>query len=560
MFVTTLRRSTLRAIAFSSTPPPPSPSPPPHVRLTSLKSSKSKAPRFRKYWQSLSSYITSRSRNSDDEHSADSSRSGGGSSLSETHGAVEASLNKVSGPAGERVGELGAAVAAREVAEVYNSFDVTGKARFLGMLASRFGTEKGGVENAIRGWRNGAASQDGPRGPYFEAEQALRDALVPRYHRLFGLLRQQPGGLKFVVDLRRDVRAVLKSDLAESMGDVREDLAALERYMYAMLGSWFSVGFLDLAEITWDTPASTLEKIMNYERVHRMAGWDDLKQRLGPGRRCYAFFHPAMPEEPLIFVEVALLPDMANSIQDVLLDVPTLADEASSSTAIFYSISATQDGLAGIELGNFLIKRVVNSLLTDLPSLSYFATLSPIPGFTSWLKRSAADATLDSLLQSTNHDWSSQSLLSVLGSPDWPSTHGEDPSLRDTLLYLSSVYLTSTRPPRGESGNASPSAIDPVANFHLRNGARVERVNWMGDVSSAGLKASAGLMVNYRYALSHIDANNFAYNEGAITVSPQIYSTLVGDTDDDAREATSPADGEGDEGRSDEGDNKVKGG
>ncbi|KNC47066.1 malonyl-CoA decarboxylase [Thecamonas trahens ATCC 50062] len=443
----------------------------------------------------------------------------------------------------ERKGDLQAQVAARELAEAYHSYGVAGKAWFLATLASEYGTSGSRVYDAITGWRSATVSGTGPREDrYFKAERALRESLVPGYDRLFALLRQQPGGMKFVVDLRRDVRSLLRAPPEKAGGLVaatRADLAALDKYMHSVLSSWFAVGALDLASITWDTPASTLEKIMDYERVHRMDGWEDLKQRLGPGRRCYAFFHPAMPDEPLIFVEVALLRSMASSIQDVLSEVPTLADEEASSTAIFYSISATQAGLAQIELGNFLIKRVVNALLAESSSPAYFATLSPIPGFSSWLASSHAAgeleamlpplgavalATLDETLEAAPRSLG-DALMAHLASPDWHKSPAIADALQATLLPLCARYLTSVRPPR--AGEPAASALDPVANFHLRNGARVERINWLGDSSPRGLRQSAGLMVNYRYSLRYIDENNYRYaNEGAITVSPAIADIL----------------------------------
>jgi malonyl-CoA decarboxylase len=257
----------------------------------------------------------------------------------------------------------------------------------------------------------------------------------------------------------------------------------------SLLASWFDVGFLELHRITWRSPALILEKIIAYEAVHAIQGWADLKNRLDSDRRLYAFFHPRMPDEPLIFVEVALTRGMAGDIQKLLDEHAPLEDVEKADTAIFYSINNAQRGLNGVSFGNFLIKRVVDALTHELPNLKTFATLSPIPGFRGWAEKNGLAGVIDG-------------------------------SNESTLLPLVARYLNELNPDTGK-------ARDPVAQFHLSNGARMERLNWQADCSAKGLAQSCGVMVNYLYRLSDIEANHEAYTgQGKVAVSTSIKALL----------------------------------
>jgi malonyl-CoA decarboxylase len=286
------------------------------------------------------------------------------------------------------------------------------------------------------------------------------------------------------------------------------------------------VGFLDLRPINWDSPASLLEKLIRYEAVHDIRSWADLKNRLDSDRRCYAFFHPRLPQEPLIFVEVALMDHLADSITPLLDEAAAAADLGRATTAIFYSISNTQTGLRGVSFGDSLIKRVVETLKHEFPRLKTFATLSPIPGLRSWLVREIPTAwpTL-SLAQQTG-------LAHAVGVSPVPSAvaaallavaeGGGSPqavaAVKPWLLALTARYLAR------EVKQGAP--IDPVARFHLGNGARVERINWAADPSPRGRKQSLGLMVNYLYDLDKLDDNRAHLAQGRIAASRAVKSLM----------------------------------
>jgi malonyl-CoA decarboxylase len=297
--------------------------------------------------------------------------------------------------------------------------------------------------------------------------------------------------------------------------------------MRRLLAAWFDVGFLDLRRITWASPAQLLEKLIAYEAVHAIRSWEDLKNRLDSDRRCFAFFHPRMPDEPLIFVEVALVRSMADNIQALLDEAAERQDPGKADTAVFYSISNAQKGLAGISFGNFLIKRVVDELAHELPNLKTFATLSPIPGFRAWLEgRLAADEpellTLpeeQDLISATRAANARAGLAALLQEPDWPQRPAYAAVARGPLTRLCARYLLR------EQRGGRP--LDPVARFHLTNGARIERLNWLADTSKKGLRESAGLMVNYLYRLTDIDENHEVFmGEGRIVASSGVAGLL----------------------------------
>jgi malonyl-CoA decarboxylase len=270
----------------------------------------------------------------------------------------------------------------------------------------------------------------------------------------------------------------------------------VEHDLHHVLTSWFSPGLIELHRIDWGSPARVLEKIITYEAVHEIVGWEDLRRRLEPDRRCYAFFHPAMPYEPLIFVEVALTEGMVASIGDVL-HAPSLGDDPAGpfDTATFYSITSCLSGLSGIPLGDFLIKRVAENLARELPELNHFVTLSPIPGFRAWLEQA--------LRHRHSLPAADEAELNLLDAPDWFDRPEVVDRLRPVLERLCAHYLVGAK--RGRE------AADPVARFHLRNGARVLRINWMADPSARGLRQSAGLMGSYEYDEQQVSANHEAY-------------------------------------------------
>lgn len=384
-----------------------------------------------------------------------------------------------------RGGEVSARNRAAELGRAYLQLSQTGRRRYLTILATEFDRDPASVEQAI------AALATVPPAGRAAAEDALRDALSAPRERLLRQFNALAGGVKFLVDLRYDLMRFAPEDAA---------LPGLEKDLKRLLAGWFDAGFLELRRIDWNAPASLLERLINYEAVHAIRSWQDLKNRLDSDRRCYAFFHPSMPDEPLIFVEVALETGLADNIHALLDEESPVGDASRANTAVFYSISNAQRGLAGIALGDFLIKRVVDDLRAELPNLKTFATLSPIPGFGRWLEQ--------------NPD---EGVETALAKPQWwedPETaeRAKGPVLRTVARYL----VHAQREGR---------AADPVAHFHLSNGARMERLNWLANVSETGRAQSAGVMINYLYRSDMIEANHEAYKgEGRIAMSSAVRS------------------------------------
>ncbi len=324
--------------------------------------------------------------------------------------------------------------------------------------------------------------------------------------RLFKRFNAQPQGLRFLVALRADMLRWRKQVAG---------IQTLDKDLESLLSAWFDVGLLELRPLTWDSPASLLEKLILYEAVHEIQSWDDLRRRVSPDRRCYAYFHPQMPDVPLIFVEVAFAGQMADNVQVLLDSTLPPQDLDKARWAIFYSISNTQPGLKGISFGNFLLKRVVEQLLHELPKLKSFATLSPIPGFADWLGKLDA-AAVEAIVR---EDKSRAQARKREGVPDgrrWAArlskaAQGKAPEVvRRAGFRLAASYLQSMK-------NGLP--VDAVARFHLGNGARIERLNWAADTSPKGLKQSCGLMVNYLYDLDELDDNLARLGEGKPQVS-----------------------------------------
>lgn len=405
-----------------------------------------------------------------------------------------------------RGGEVSARARAAELGELYLALNEAGRRRFLVILARDYDVDSKEVDRAVQA-RAAAQTPDEKR----RAELDLRAVLVPPRIRLLSQFNGLAQGVKFLVDMRAELAA-----LAEE----RPYLELLDQDLFELLKSWFDVGFLDLERITWETPASLLEKLIEYEAVHEIRSWEDLKNRLEADRRCYAFFHPRMPEEPLIFVEVALVTGISDSIQTLLDQFAPSEDPDRADSAIFYSISNCQKGLAGISFGSFLIKRVVDDLARELPNVKNFATLSPIPGFTRWLKNSAPGELDGRLTESdarvlramSKADSAAQALLEIVETPRWHNDDSVSSALRPILTGLCAHYLINAR--KGKR------ARDRVAHFHLSNGASIERINWLADTSERGMAQSAGMMVNYRYRLDQIERNHEAYTgEGLVTAA-----------------------------------------
>ncbi|MBK3731894.1 malonyl-CoA decarboxylase [Azospirillum brasilense] len=433
-----------------------------------------------------------------------------------------------------RGGEVSARARAAQLGRTYLALDGQGRRNFLMMLARDFDVDRAAVDQAMATFQT--AGDPVSRG---HAERALRRALEPPRLRLLTQFNGLPEGVKFLVDLRAELMEMARGEPL---------LQALEDDLKSLLRNWFDVGFLEMRRITWDSPASLLEKLIKYEAVHEISGWRDLKDRLDSDRRCFAFFHPRMPNEPLIFVEVALVQGMSDNVQALLDPSAPVCDPKSADSAIFYSISNAQVGLAGISFGNFLIKRVVDGLAGEFPNIKCFATLSPIPGFRRWLDRELAERG-DSLLTppeaeriaevmagrpgAGESDMDTEAderpvLAGALALPEWHTDEELQKSLRGPLTRLCAHYLTTARASdrRSERPGAAPArALDPVAHFHLSNGARMERLNWLGDRSPKGVRQSCGMMINYRYKLGEIDANHEAYRgEGRVNASSAIRS------------------------------------
>lgn len=401
-----------------------------------------------------------------------------------------------------RGGEVSARARAARLAQLYRGMDLPGRILFLARLAS-IDADPAAVAAAMEAVRttNDAATR-----------AALRRALDPPRVKLLMQFNGLPDGIKFLVDLRATLLEHVKAE---------PRLAPLEADLRALLAAWFDVGFLELRRIDWHSPAALLEKLVGYEAVHEIRSWRDLKNRLDSDRRCYAFFHPRMPDEPLIFVEVALVKGLAGSVQRLLDTSAPLLEPVEADTAIFYSISNCQAGLGGISFGNFLIKRVVDLLGKEFRNIKQFATLSPMPGFRRWLDRrlaeeaglvnpdetqALAEALDDGMPQDGMPRDGRAALAAVLARRGWQ----KDPSLREAaqpvLERLAARYLLV----EGEAKDAR-RARDPVAHFHLSNGARVERLNMLADVSDKGVRESCTLMVNYLYDPARIEQNHEDY-------------------------------------------------
>jgi malonyl-CoA decarboxylase len=394
-------------------------------------------------------------------------------------------------------GEASGVALARDILARYDELTIGPRIAFFEALATTFGHDQARIDAAIAGYR--AAPSDTTAAELHHGSEPLRLELFRR-------LNLAPGGTAALVHMREQ--------LLDAM-DHREDLAAIDADFVHLFSSWFNRGFLVLRRIDWSTPAIILEKIIRYEAVHQIKDWDDLRRRIDPAdRRCYAFFHPALVDEPLIFVEVALTREMPAAIAPILADKRDKIDPERATTATFYSITNCQRGLAGVSFGHFLIKQVVEELSRELGRVTVFVTLSPAPNFAQWLKRERGNAA------SLAIDEEDREALAGLDAPDWWRDAARAEEMREPFLRAAAWYYMRGRNRRGRP-------LDAVARFHLCNGARLERLNWLGDTSERALAQSCGLMVNYLYDLGYIEKNHEAYAQQHLIVAATSISKLV---------------------------------
>jgi len=403
------------------------------------------------------------------------------------------------------VSEVEAGRRASEVAQWYGGLTGDERRDVWLLMSERFAPDGEKIRAAHDHYKS-AGKQAGAG----QAEVRLRRALVSPRARLLQRFAVAEPGLRFLIALRAELLPHLRSD---------PRLVALEAELEHLFSTWFDVAFLDLRRISWDSPASLIEKLIQYEAVHDIRSWSDVKNRLDSDRRCYGFFHPRMPDEPLIFVEVALLDRVSDSITPLLDEAAAASDLTRASTAIFYSISSTQKGLRGVSFGDSLIKRVVETLSEEFPKLKTFATLSPIPGLRGWLQKNAGG--VFDLLSEKERTELGKALgvdkpdaAAFLRGLDQPLALEARSPVRQLLLRGAARYLAR------ELDDGQP--VDPVARFHLGNGARVERLNWGGDPSTKGLKQSYGVMVNYLYDLKRLDKHRAALAQGKVPASREI--------------------------------------
>ncbi len=387
-------------------------------------------------------------------------------------------------------GEASGVALAREILTRYSELTTGPRIAFFEALAQRFGPDHERVEAAIAAWREK---------PNDETAAELHAASEPRRQELFRRLNLGPGGTAALVRMREQLLDVLAHRDA--------DLGAVDDDFVHLFSSWFNRGFLVLRRIDWSTPAIVLEKIIRYEAVHAIRDWDDLRRRIDPpDRRCYAFFHPALVDDPLIFVEVALTRDIPGAIAPILATEREVNDGERKRTAVFYSISNCQRGLTGVSFGNFLIKQVVEEISREMPRLSTFVTLSPVAGFAAWLKRERESET--SVVLSAED----KTVLTALDQDGWWTEPETTERLHDPVMRAAAWYFLRARSPRG-------LPLDPVARFHLGNGARLERIDYLADTSDKAIAQGCGLMVNYLYDLDDIEKNHEAYAEGRTVVA-----------------------------------------
>jgi malonyl-CoA decarboxylase len=392
-------------------------------------------------------------------------------------------------------GEASGVALARDLLTSYATLSPEERLAFFRELHARFGADRERVAKAAQ------AVLEAPDDETLL--QGLHAATEPRRQELVRRLNLAPGGTSALVSMRKDLIACLRDD---------PELREVDRDFQHLFSSWFNRGFLVMQRIDWSTPAVILERIIRYEAVHEISDWDDLRRRIDlPDRRLYAFFHPALVDDPLIFVEVALTREIPEAIPPILAEGRQELAANEATTAVFYSISNCQKGLRGISFGNFLIKQVVEELRRDLPNLKTFVTLSPVPGLRAYVERAVAeeDSPVAGVFSADKAD-----LLERVGEEEPPE------ELREPLKAICAHYLM-----REKSKGTRP--LDPVARFHLGNGARLERINWNANPSASGRRQSYGVMVNYLYSLGDIEKNHEAFAAtGAVAATSSVSRLL----------------------------------
>jgi len=383
-----------------------------------------------------------------------------------------------------QTGEASAAALAQDVIRAYRDLDAGEQQRFFSFLANELSPDPAAVA---------VAAESYCRVPTVDSLAELIRVAEPPRQELFRRMNMASGGTATLVALR----ASLLDQLEEF-----PELRVVDNDLLHLFSSWFNRGFLTLERVDWRAPALLLEKLIEYEAVHAIQGWEDLRRRLAADRRCFAFFHPALPDEPLIFVEVALVKGMAASIQPLIASDDQPHDPATADAAIFYSISNCQKGLRGVSFGSFLIKQVAAELRDELPNLKTFATLSPVPGFRRWLAALRHNLPVPASVEPPIEAFGQT--LARLDEVDRLPDPAPAEDLRRPVLALCAYYLLYAKRSDGLPDDA-------VARFHLGNGARLERANWLGDSSPKGLRQSAGIMVNYLYQLDQLERNHEAF-------------------------------------------------
>jgi malonyl-CoA decarboxylase len=395
-------------------------------------------------------------------------------------------------------GEASGVALAQEILVRYANLTTGPRIAFFETLATTFGHDRGRIDKAVAAWQ---------ASPSDATAAELNIASEPRRLELFRRLNLAPGGTAALVRMREQ--------LLDAMDHRRDDLAAIDKDFVHLFSSWFNRGFLVLRRIDWSTSAAILEKIIRYEAVHEIHDWDDLRRRIDPpDRRCYAFFHPALVDEPLIFVEVALTREIAGAIGPILSDKREPVEPQRATTAVFYSITNCQRGLAGVSFGHFLIKQVVEEVSREVQRVGTFVTLSPAPNFADWLKRERDNAGSEAL---DDHD---REALAALDDDNWWRSPEVAEQVREPLIRAAAWYYMRARNRRG-------LPVDSVARFHLGNGARLERLDWLADTSERALRQSYGLMVNYLYDLDYIERNHEAYAQQRAIVAASAVTRLV---------------------------------
>jgi malonyl-CoA decarboxylase len=393
------------------------------------------------------------------------------------------------------LGEASGTALARDIVDLYTGLDATECLDFFETLKNEFDVDHEAVlaiAAEFRELRDEASLIN------------LAQQVEPKRQELFRRINMAPNGTATIVRMRRDLLKLLKQ---------HPHLAAIDADFKHLLSSWFNRGFLLLEKINWETPAIILEKLIEYETVHEMKGWDDLRRRLADDRRCFAFFHRALPNEPLIFVEVALVEGLSGSIDPIIDHERPITNPAQADTAIFYSINNCLEGLHGISFGNFLIKQVVQELSQEFPGLIRFSTLSPIPGFRKWLNTVVENREQYGVTAEDGR------LLTCLDEEPWYESAEISDSMQPLLMKLAAYYFINAK--------KGSKPLDSVARFHLRNGARLERINWLGDCSPNGINQSAGMLVNYVYRPDAIVQNHESYvKDNTLAIADEVFDLL----------------------------------